>query len=343
MTVDLAALLANAELRIAEAIDLDSLKDLESEVTGKKSDLASAQSALGALDPAARRDRGKLVNETRQAIEAAIASRRETLAVAHRTLLLEADRLDLTEVVGAVHIGRSHVVTQASVELEDIFIGMGFSVSEGPEIETDWNNFEALNFPPGHPARDMQDTFIVDWNEPGSTVLRTHTSPVQVRQMTTQPLPIYTVVTGLCHRVDTPDARHLAHFHQIEGLVVDEGITFGDLAGAIDTFVRAYLGDDMKTRLRPASFPFTEPSGEVEISCPFCRGKGCRTCSQVGWIELGGCGMVHPTVLENCDIDSERYTGWAFGFGYDRLAMMRHNIDDLRNFIDNDVRFLRQF
>ena len=220
---------------------------------------------------------------------------------------------------------------------------MGFTVSEGPHVETDWYNFEALNFPPGHPARSMHDTLFLDWGAPESTLLRTHTSPVQIRVMESQPPPIYTVIPGKSHRRDTPDARHLPGFSQIEGLVVDRDITFGDLAGTIELFTEAYFGPGTHSRLRPSYFPFTEPSAEFEVTCIFCKGDGCRVCSQTGWIELGGCGMVHPNVLKAGGIDPEDWTGFAFGFGIDRLAQMKYGLEDMRVFLDNDIRFLSQF
>jgi phenylalanyl-tRNA synthetase alpha chain len=224
---------------------------------------------------------------------------------------------------------------------------MGFTVSESPEVESDWYNFEALNIPPAHPARGMWDTFYVDMGEPETVVLRTHTSPTQVHLMESAieqgTLPIHSVMPGRCYRRDTPDARHLATFHQIEGLVVDRFITFADLAGVIETFTRKYFGPDISSRLRPAFFPFTEPSAEFEITCTICRGEGCRTCSHTGWIELGGCGMLDPAVLEAVGIDGDEWSGFAFGFGIDRCAQMRHQIADMRALIENDVRFLRQF
>jgi phenylalanyl-tRNA synthetase alpha chain len=231
--------------------------------------------------------------------------------------------------------------------LEDVFVAMGFTVAEGPEVESDWYNFEALNIPPAHPSRGMWDTFYVDLGEPETVVLRTHTSPTQIHLMeqavATNSLPIHSVMPGRCFRRDTPDARHLAAFHQIEGLVVDRGITFADLAGTIETFTRAYFGPDIDSRLRPAYFPFTEPSAEFEITCTICRGAGCRTCSQTGWIELGGCGLLDPAVLEAVGIDGDEWSGFAFGFGIDRCAQMRHQIADMRALIENDLRFVEQF
>jgi phenylalanyl-tRNA synthetase alpha chain len=220
---------------------------------------------------------------------------------------------------------------------------MGFTVAEGPEAETDWRNFEALNIPPDHPARSMWDTFYLQLGPPGSTLLRTHTSPVQIRVMQSQPPPIFIVAPGRCYRRDTPDARHLPVFHQIEGLVVDKGITFADLAGTIEAFTTSYFGPAIHSRLRPSYFPFTEPSAEYEINCMICEGAGCRTCSGTGWVELGGAGMVDPNVFAAVGIDDEEWSGFAFGFGIDRCAQMRHGIADMRVLLDNDTRFLTQF
>jgi phenylalanyl-tRNA synthetase alpha chain len=262
---------------------------------------------------------------------------------AERRARLEAERLDLTEVVPHLRRGHLHLVTQTLDELEDIFIGMGFTVAEGPVVETDWYNFEALNFPAGHPARNMYDTLYVDLGEPESTLLRTHTSPVQIRVMEHREPPIYSIMPGLTHRRDTTDASHLPNFHQIEGLVVDRGITFGDLAGTLEAFTKAYFGGDIQSRLRPSYFPFTEPSAEYDVTCVFCKGAGCRTCSKTGWLELGGCGMVHPNVLANVGIDAEEWSGFAFGFGPERMALMKHGINDIRELVTNDIRFLEQF
>ena len=247
---------------------------------------------------------------------------------------LAAERLDLTEVPPGLDpgAGHLHLVTQAMEKLEDVFVGMGFTVAEGPEVETDWNNFGALNFPPDHPARDMYDTLYVELGEPGSTVLRTHTSPVQVRVMTSQPPPIYAVMPGRVYRQDTPDATHMPVFHQIEGLVIDRDITFADLAGTLDSFTKAFFGGDFTSRLRPSYFPFTEPSAEYDIRRP-----------DGSWLELGGCGMVHPNVLLNCGIDPEEWQGFAFGFGLDRLGASAHGVEDLRDLFTNDIRFLSQF
>jgi len=220
---------------------------------------------------------------------------------------------------------------------------MGFNVAEGPEVETDWYNFEALNIPAAHPARGMWDTLYVDLGDPETVLLRTHTSPVQIRVMSDGEPPIYAVMPGRVFRRDTADASHMPVFHQIEGLVVDRGISFADLAGTLEAFTSAYFGGSIHSRLRPSYFPFTEPSAEYDINCVFCEGAGCRTCGQTGWLELGGCGMVHPNVLHNVGLDPEEWSGFAFGFGLDRLALMRHGVDDIREMYTGDVRFLEQF
>jgi phenylalanyl-tRNA synthetase alpha chain len=342
-TEDLGAVVARSLDAVAAAASLDELTALETELLGKRSALATRKAGLGALPPDERREAGRALNEARERLTAALAERRTALAAEDRRARLEAERLDLTEVVPRYHPGHRHLVTQTIERLEDVFVGMGYTVAEGPEAETDWYNFEALNMPPSHPARSMWDTFYLELGPPESTVLRTHTSPVQIRVMENQPPPVWSVMPGRCYRKETQDASHLATFHQIEGLVVDRGITLGHLAGTIDTFTEAYFGPGMSSRLRPSYFPFTEPSAEFDVTCVVCKGAGCRTCGQTGWTELGGCGMVHPNVLRNVGYDPEEWTGFAFGFGIDRLAAARHGIADLRELQSTDIRFLGQF
>ena len=329
--------------RVAAAASLDELRAVQHELLGKQSDLAVMNQQLGSLPVEERKERGRMLNSVRMRLESAVERRKAELDDQDRRSRVETDRLDLTEVVGHVARGHRHLVTQARDELEDLFVAMGYDVAEGPEVETDWYNFEALNMPPAHPARSMWDTLYVRLGLPESTLLRTHTSPVQIRVMQSQPPPVHVVAPGRCYRRDTPDARHLPVFHQIEGLVVDRGITFGDLAGTIEAFTGAYFGAGIHSRLRPSYFPFTEPSAEFEVSCIFCKGRGCRVCSHSGWIELGGCGMVDPNVFNAVGIDPEEFSGFAFGFGIDRCAMMRHDVDDIRHFMANDIRFLEQF
>jgi len=339
---DLDRLEAEATSRLAQATTTAELRATETSVLGR------LHTTLGALTAGQRRQGGALLNGVRARLEAVAAERLATLEAVERRGRAEAERLDLTEVVAAADPSRParghlHLVTQTRDELEDTFVAMGFAVVEGPEAETDWYNFEALNMPPAHPARGMWDTLYLRLGAPGTVLLRTHTSPVQVHLMESQRPPIYAVMPGRCYRRDTADARHLPVFHQIEGLVVDRGITFGDLAGTIEAFTNAFFGPGIHSRLRPSYFPFTEPSAEFEVTCPICEGQGCRTCSGSGWLELGGCGMVDPAVFTAVGIDPEVHTGFAFGFGIDRLAQVRAGLADMRSLLDNDIRFLTQF
>lgn len=319
--------------RVGQASTADEVRALEAELLGKRGPFATFKTGLGALSTVDdKKAAGKAVNEATSAVADAIGRRLNELAAAERLVQLAAERLDLTEVMSRPQRGHAHVVTQAWQRLEDVFIGLGFQVAEGPEVETDWYNFEALNMPADHPARSMHDTFYVDHGAPGSTVLRTHTSPVQIRVMQTLPPPIYMVMPGRVFRNETTDATHLAVFHQIEGLVVDRGITLADLAGTIESFTKSFFGAGFTSRLRPSYFPFTEPSAEFDIRTP-----------SGDWLELGGCGMVHPNVLRACGLDPEEWSGFAFGFGIDRMAKERHAIGDLREMYTNDIRFVEQF
>lgn len=350
--LDIEAIATDGERAIAAAASTEALGGVETELLGKRSTLTRAHRTLGSLSPEERKEAGRRINEVRERLAGLVADRRAELAEAERAEALQADRLDLTEVIPATVLaplsrGHLHLVTQARDELEDVFVGMGFTVAEGPEAESDWYNFEALNIPPSHPSRDMYDTMYLEVGAPETVLLRTHTSPVQIHLMEAAvrdgTLPIHAVMPGKCFRLDTPDATHLPVFNQIEGLVVDRDITFGDLAGTIQIFTEAYFGPGMQSRLRPAYFPFTEPSAEFEITCTICLGEGCRTCSHTGWIELGGCGMVDPAVFIAVGIDPAEWSGFAFGFGIDRLAQMRHEVPDMRSFVENDIRFLSQF
>jgi len=332
-----------ARAALATVATLEALRAAQAAVLGKKGSLTALNATLGALPPEDRKKAGALLNEARGRLVAAFDGRAGELETVEREVRLEAERLDLTETLRGPLRGSLNLVTQTKDALEDTFVGMGFVVAEGPEVESDWHNFEALNIPRFHPARSNFDTLYLDWGEPESTLLRTHTSPVQIRLMLEQAPPIYAVMPGRVYRKDTPDARHTPSFSQIEGLVVDHGITFGDLSGTIDTFTGAYFGPGIHARLRPAYFPFTEPSAEFEITCSICEGTGCRTCSGTGWVELGGCGMVHPNVFRAVGIDPDEWTGFAFGFGIDRLAQMRYEIADMRVLADNDLRLTTQF
>ncbi len=338
--------LMRAEQALLAAGTVAELDAAESQVLGRSGEIAGLRSGIAARPVAERPHWGKLLQDCRARVGTLAAQRRAKLWATERAERLAGEARDLSEVLGEAVIGRRHAVMQTWEELEDIFVGMGFVVAEGPEIEDEWHNFDALNTPPDHPARAAQDSFYLDVPGPGgregALLLRTHTSPVQIRLMENQAPPIWAVSPGRVYRRDTPDASHLPYFHQIEALVVDEGISFADLAGTIDSFTRAFFGEGVKSRLRPAYFPFTEPSAEFDISCTVCSGKGCRTCHGVGWLEMGGSGMVDPAVFEAVGLDPERWSGFAFGFGIDRCALMRRGIPDLRLLVENDVRFLSQ-
>ena len=329
---DLENLVKEAEEASNAASTLEGLAQVQAQFLGKKSKLVKAKKALGTLPAEDRANAGKEINEIKGQIEQLISGRKAVLQESEWSSKFNEERLDLTERLGSIDRGHLHLITQARDELEDVFIGMGYSVAEGPEVETAWYNFEALNIPDWHPARGNFDTIFVDLGEPEEVMLRSHTSPVQIRTMESQEPPIYIVAPGRTFRTDSADATHLPAFNQIEGLVIDKGITMGDLAGTIDSFVHAFFGEEVKSRLRPSYFPFTEPSAEFDISRP-----------DGSWLELGGCGMVHPNVLRNCNIDPEVWQGFAFGFGIDRLVSMRYQLDDIRELVVNDARFLRQF
>jgi phenylalanyl-tRNA synthetase alpha chain len=325
------------------AATLEALADAERRYLGKASPLNEIRESIKTVDASDRAAVGKSLSTARAALEAAHESRAAALQSAEDDEAATRDRLDLTLPSHEYRRGHLHPVTRIWRELEDVFTGLGYKVAEGPEVELDWYNFEALNFPPGHPARAMQDTLYVNLGEPEQVLLRTHTSPVQIRVMESQPPPIYTVMPGRVFRRDTLDARHSPVFHQIEGLAVDEGITLGDLLGTVEAFIHALFGPDIQARFLPSFFPFTEPSVEFAASCVFCRGAGCTVCSRTGWVELGGAGMVDPNVFAAVNIDSERYTGFAFGFGVDRLVQLLYGVDHVKNIWDGDVRFAEQF
>ena len=323
--------------QIAQADSLDALRRLDTELLGKQGALAAFKRQLGALaTPDAKKAAGQAVNDALAAVAAALAARTTELGEAALAAQVAAERLDLTEFVRAPCRGHAHLVTQAWQRLEDVFVGMGFRIAEGPEVETDWHNFEALNMGSGHPARGEFDTLFTDYaapgGEPGSVVLRTHTSPVQIRTMLEHDPPIYIVAPGRVFRRDTPDATHMPVLHQIEGLVIDRDIGLADLAGTIEVFTKAFFGPGFTSRLRPSYFPFTEPSAEFDIRRP-----------DGSWLELGGCGVVHPNVLRAGGIDPDEWSGFAFGFGIDRMAVMRHGVEDIRDMFTDDVRFLEQF
>jgi phenylalanyl-tRNA synthetase alpha chain len=333
MIEDVLVLQASALDRIEAAATVTELDGLDTELLGKKGALAAFKTSLGSLPTADdKKLAGQTLNAATTVVGEALDARRRELARIERAAQLAAERIDLTEVISQPTRGHAHLVTQAWDRLEDVFIGLGFQIAEGPEVETDFYNFEALNMPRSHPARSGFDTLFTDYRPDGSVLLRTHTSPVQVRVMQSVEPPIYMVMPGRVFRRDTPDATHMPVFHQIEGLVIDRNITMAHLAGTIEAFTKAFFGGAFASRLRPNYFPFTEPSAEFDIQRP-----------DGSWIELGGCGMVHPNVLRACGLDPEEWSGFAFGFGIDRMARERHGIDDIRDMYSNDIRFIEQF
>jgi phenylalanyl-tRNA synthetase alpha chain len=328
-----------AEKELSSVESVQDLENLRVKYLGKKGELTSVLRGMGALTPEERPAIGLLANEVRTALEDKIGETEKVLSQKERSRQLAKETIDITIPGRRKVLGTKHPLTTVIDEVKDVFIGMGYEIAEGPEVEMDYYNFEALNTPKGHPARDVQDTFYINEN----ILLRTQTSPVQIRVMEKKKPPIRIICPGRVYRSDEVDATHSPIFHQIEGLAVDKGITMGDLIGTLQTFAKSLFGEDTKIRLRPHHFPFTEPSAEVDVSCWSCGGKGCRVCKNEGWIEILGAGMVHPKVLEGCGIDSEVYSGFAFGLGVERTAMRRFNLDDLRLLYENDVRFLRQF
>ncbi|MFP5253081.1 MAG: phenylalanine--tRNA ligase subunit alpha [Actinomycetes bacterium] len=332
---------------IEAAGDLEELKRVRLEHAGDRSPLALANREIGALPPQARKEAGMRVGQARGAVSKAIAERQAVLEVEHEERMLAEETVDVTLPWDRVPRGARHPLTTLGERIADVFVAMGWEVAEGPVVEAEWLNFDALNLGPDHPARTMQDTF---WMEPAenAVVLRTHTSPVQARTMLTRRPPIYVVCPGRVFRTDEYDATHSPMFHQVEGLVVDEGITMAHLKGSLDHFAESMFGEGITTRFRPSYFPFTEPSAEVDLGCFVCRGQSpavetCRTCKGEGWIEWGGCGVVNPRVLVACGIDPDRYTGFAFGMGIDRTLMFRHGAEDMRDMFEGDVRFTTAF
>ncbi|MFD9910436.1 phenylalanine--tRNA ligase subunit alpha [Streptomyces sp. NPDC059063] len=338
----------------AAAADLDQLQEAKTAHTGGTSPLALANREIGALPPQAKAEAGKRVGMARGAVSKALAARQTELEAERDARVLVEEAVDVTLPYDRVAAGARHPLTTLSERIEDIFVAMGYAVAEGPEAEAEWFNFDALNIGPDHPARGEQDTFFVA-DESGSAesgvVLRTHTSPVQIRSLIDREPPVYVICPGRVYRTDELDATHTPVFHQVELLAVDEGLTMADLKGTLDHMVQELFGGEgMKTRLRPNFFPFTEPSAEMDMVCYVCRGESvgnpdrpCRTCSSEGWIELGGCGMVNPKVLKSCGVDPEKYSGFAFGFGIERMLMFRHNVEDMRDMVEGDIRFTRPF
>lgn len=340
---NLDVLTAEALQQVSEASELAGLDQVRVGYLGKKGQLTALLKTLGQLSPEERPAAGAEINRAKERVQEALNERKKALESAAINEQLASDTVDVTLPGRSADTGGLHPVTRTLERIESIFTAAGFAVAEGPEIEDDFHNFEALNIPEHHPARAMHDTFyIAEGFLPGSHVLRTHTSPVQVRTMRKQEPPIRIICPGRVYRCDS-DLTHTPMFHQVEGLVVDKEISFADLKGTVDQFLKAFFETDMPVRFRPSYFPFTEPSAEVDIQCTNCSGSGCRVCSHTGWIEIMGCGMVHPNVFTACEIDSEAFTGFAFGMGVERLAMLRYGVNDLRLFFENDLNFLQQF
>lgn len=327
--------------KLNKTSDLKVLEEIRVEILGKKGELTSILKGMGSLSSEERPIIGQLANEVRTAIEEKIDSIKKSLLAKEQEIKLKAEKIDVTMPGKTKKLGNKHPMTQVIDDIKNIFIGMGYEIAEGPEVETAYYNFEALNIPKNHPARDEQDTFYIDGL--GDFVLRTQTSPVQIRVMENKEMPIKIVAPGRVYRSDEVDATHSPVFHQLEGLVIDKNITMGDLKGALTVFAKELLGEDTKVRFRPHHFPFTEPSAEMDSSCFACGGKGCRVCKNSGWIELLGCGMVHPKVLEMAGIDPKEYSGFAFGMGLERVTMQKYAITDLRLLFENDIKFLEQF
>ena len=340
------AMVAAALAAFAAATSMAELKQARLAHAADRSPIALANREIGALPPQARKEVGARVGRARGTINEALKAREEQIKADELARILVEERVDVTLPVQTQPHGAVHPITALMALMEDVFVAMGWEVAEGPELEAEWLNFDALNFIPDHPARTMQDTLFVE-PEDGGIVLRTHTSPVQARALLNRELPVYVVCPGRVYRSDEYDATHLPVFHQIEGLAVDKGITLGHLRGTLDHFARAMFGDT-RTRIRPNYFPFTEPSAEVDLECYVCHGASvgnpdnpCRTCKSEGWIEWGGCGVVNPRVLQACGVDTDVYSGFAFGMGVDRTLMFRNNVEDMRDMIEGDVRFSR--
>ncbi|MET9864397.1 phenylalanine--tRNA ligase subunit alpha [Streptomyces smyrnaeus] len=341
---------------VAAAGDLEALREVKAAHAGDRAPLALANREIGALPPHAKAEAGRRVGQARGAVNKALKARQEELERERDERVLVEEAVDVTLPYDRRPAGARHPLTTLSERIEDVFVAMGYEVAEGPEVEAEWFNFDALNLGPDHPARTMQDTFFVRGPDGSSdddasgVVLRTHTSPVQVRSLLERELPVYVICPGRVYRTDELDATHTPVFGQVELLAIDEGLTMADLKGTLDHMVSALFGEGLGTRLRPSYFPFTEPSAEMDMVCFVCRGASvgdpdnpCRTCSSEGWIELGGCGMVNPRVLTACGVDPEKYSGFAFGFGIERMLMFRHNVEDMRDMVEGDVRFTRPF
>ena len=339
MKEELEKIREKAVQQITEAGNLDALNDIRVSFLGKKGELKEIMKSMKDVSPEERPNVGKMVNEARDAIEERLAEAKEKMEEAAMEAKLRAEKIDVTLPAKKNKIGNSHPNTKVLKEVEKIFTGMGYSIVSGPEIEQDYYNFEALNIPANHPAKDEQDTFYIT----NDILLRTQTSPVQVREMEKGHLPIRMIAPGRVFRADEVDATHSPSFHQIEGMVIDKNITFSDLKGTLERVAKELFGEETKVKFRPHHFPFTEPSAEMDVSCFKCGGKGCRFCKGEGWIEILGCGLVHPKVLKMSGIDPEVYSGFAFGIGLERITLLKYEIDDMRLLYENDIRFLKQF
>ena len=339
MQNQLGKILSEAKEQIRSASSVADTEEIRVRLLGKKGALTEILRSMGKLTPEERKEVGLLANNVRNEIEALLEDKFAQVKNAAREERFRMEKIDVTEPGSVRRLGVKHPLTITIEEISRVFMSMGFSIAEGPEVETVFNNFDALNSGPNHPARDLSDTFYITED----TLLRTQTSPVQVRTLMAKEPPIMVISPGRCFRCDTPDATHSPMFHQVEGLMVDEGITMADLKGTLDSFARQLFGSSVRTKFRPHHFPFTEPSAEMDVSCFKCGGSGCRICKGSGWIEIMGCGMVHPNVLKVGDVDTEKFTGFAFGMGVERIAMLKYGVDDIRLFYENDMRFIEQF
>lgn len=339
MQAQLNKILEEAKEQLQQAASVSDVDEIRVKLLGKKGKLTEILRGMGKLSPEERKTTGQMANSVRSEIEGLLERRFADMKAAAKEAKFKLEKIDVTEPWKEVTLGVKHPLTITIEEISKVFMSMGFSIAEGPEVETVFNNFDALNAGPDHPSRDMSDTFYITED----ILLRTQTSPVQVRTLMKTKPPIKVISPGRCFRCDTPDATHSPMFHQIEGLVVDEGITMADLKGTLDSFAKQLFGTETRTKFRPHHFPFTEPSAEMDVSCFKCGGKGCRVCKGSGWIEVLGCGMVHPHVLKVGGLDTEKYTGFAFGMGVERAAMLKYGVDDIRLFYENDMRFINQF
>ncbi|MCI5536025.1 MAG: phenylalanine--tRNA ligase subunit alpha [Lentihominibacter sp.] len=339
MQAQLNKILEEAKAQLKEVSSLAQADEIRVKVLGKKGKLTEILRGMGKLSPEERKTTGQIANKVRAEIEQLLESKFNELKKAAKEAQFKLEKIDVTEPGKDIILGVKHPLTITIEEISRVFMNMGFAITEGPEVETVFNNFDGLNAGPNHPARDMTDTFYIT----DDILLRTQTSTVQVRTLLKEKPPIKVIAPGRCFRCDTPDATHSPMFHQIEGLVVDEGITMADLKGTLDSFAKQLFGTSTKTKFRPHHFPFTEPSAEMDVSCFKCGGKGCKVCKGSGWIEILGCGMVHPNVLKVGNIDTEKYTGFAFGMGVERVAMLKYGVEDIRLFYENDMRFINQF